>query len=46
MLKYKIMIHKTDMGRSCSQNGEGRIAFKILTGTPPGMRPLGRRRHR
>ena len=32
------------MGRSCSQNG--RSAFKILTSTPIGKRPLGRPRHR
>ena len=32
------------MGRSCSQ--EGRSAFKILTGTPTGRRPLGRPRRR
>ena len=25
---------------------EGRSAFKMLTGTPAGKRPLGRRRHR
>ena len=25
---------------------EGRIAFNILTGTPTGMRPVGRPRHR
>ena len=24
------------MGRACSQNGEGRSAFKILTGKPTG----------
>ena len=34
------------MGRSCSPNGEGRNAFKILTGTPAGKRPLGRPRRR
>ena len=34
------------MGRSCSPNGEGRNAFKILTGTPAGKRPLGRPRPR
>ena len=33
------------MGRACSQNG-GRCAFKILTGTPAGKRPLGRPRRR
>ena len=33
------------MGRSCSQNGTRR-AFKILTGTPIGKRPLGRPRPR
>ena len=26
--------------------GQGRSAFKILTGTPTGKRPLGRSRHR
>ena len=30
------------MGRACSQNGEGRSAFKNLTGKPTGKRPLGR----
>ena len=34
------------MGRACSQNGEGRSAFKILTGKPSGKRPLGRPRRR
>ena len=35
------------MGRACSQNGgEGKIAFKILTGKPTGKRHLGRPRHR
>ena len=34
------------MGRACSQNGKGRSAFKILTGTPTGKRSLGRPRHR
>ena len=28
------------MGRSCSQNGRGRSAFKILTGKPTGKKPL------
>ena len=28
------------MGRSSSQNGKGRSAFKILTGTPAGKKPL------
>ena len=32
------------MGRSCSQNEEGRSAFKILTGKTTGKRPLGRSR--
>ena len=32
------------MGRSCSQNGRDRSAFKILTGKPTG--PLVRPRHR
>ena len=30
------------MGRTYSQNGEGRSAFKILTGKPTGNRPLRR----
>ena len=34
------------MGSACSQNGEGRSGFKILTGKPRGKRPLGRPRHR
>ena len=35
------------MGRACSQNGgEGRSAFKILTGKPTGKRPLGRPRRK
>ena len=32
------------MGRSYTQNG--RSTFKILTGTTPGKRPLGRSRRR
>ena len=32
------------MGRTCSQIGEGRSSFKILTGKPTGKRPLGRPR--
>ena len=34
------------MGGSCSQNVEGRSAFKILTGKHRGKRPLGRPRRR
>ena len=34
------------MGRSYSQNGRGRTAFKVLTGKPTGKRPLGRPRRR
>ena len=34
------------MGRSCSQNGRGRSAFKILTGKPTGKKSLGRLRCR
>ena len=34
------------MGRSCSQNEEGKSAFKILTGTPAGKRSLGIPRRR
>ena len=34
------------MDRTCSQNGEGRCAFKILTGKPTGKGPLGRPRRR
>ena len=34
------------MGRTCSQNEEGKSAFKMLTGTPIGKRPLGRPRRR
>ena len=34
------------MGRACRQNGEGKSAFKILTGKPTGKRPLGRHRRR
>ena len=34
------------MGRACSQNEEGRSAFKILTDKPTGKRPLGRPRRR
>ena len=34
------------MGSACSQNGGGRSAFKILTGKPTGMRPLGKSRRR
>ena len=33
---------KIEIGRSCSQNEEGRSAFKILTGKPTGKIPLGR----
>ena len=34
------------MGWSCSQNGESRSAFEILTGKTTGKRPLGRPRRR
>ena len=34
------------MGRACSQNGEGRSAFKMLIGKPTGKRSLGRPRRR
>ena len=34
------------MDRLSSQNEDGRSAFKILTGTPAGKRPLGRLRGR
>ena len=34
------------MGRSCSQNGRSRSAFKILTGKRTLMRNLGRARRR
>ena len=34
------------MSRLCSQNGEGRSSFDILTGKHTGKRPLGRPRHR
>ena len=34
------------MGKSCSQNGKCRSAFKFLTGTPTGEIPLGRPRRR
>ena len=34
------------MGRACSQNGRGRSAFKILTGTHAGKRRLGRPMYR
>jgi hypothetical protein len=34
------------MGRSLARKGGGRRALKILTATPTGKRPLGRRRHR
>ena len=34
------------MGKSCSKNGAGRSAFKILTGNPIGKRPLRRPRRR
>ena len=34
------------MGSVCSQNGEGRSGFKILTGKPRGKRLLGRPRNR
>ena len=34
------------MGRSCSQNGKGRSAFKILTGNPTRKTLLGRPRRR
>ena len=35
-----------EMGRACSQNGEAKRAFKILTGKPTGKRPFGRPRRR
>ena len=34
------------MGRSYSQHGRGRSAFRILTCTPTGKRPLRRPKHR
>jgi hypothetical protein len=34
------------MGLACSRNGEKRNAYRILVGTPEGMRPLGRPRCR
>ena len=34
------------MGKSYSQEGRRRSAFKILTGTPIGKRPLGRPKRR
>ena len=34
------------MGKSLARMEEGRSAFKILTGTPTGKRPLGRPRRR
>ena len=34
------------MDSSCSQNGEGKNAFKILTGKPTRKRPLWRPRRR
>ena len=37
--RFRLAGHVTRMG-------EGRSAFKILTGTPVGKRPLGRPRHR
>ena len=33
---------KINMGRTCSQNGKSRIAFKDLTGEPRGQRVLGK----
>jgi hypothetical protein len=34
------------MGRTCSTNGENRIACRILVGKPEGRKPLGRSRRR
>ena len=34
------------MDRACSQNGECKSTFKIVTGKPTGKRPLGRPRRR
>ena len=34
------------MGKSCTQNGEGRSTFKIVTRKPTGKRHLGRPKHR
>jgi hypothetical protein len=34
------------MGKSCSQNEEGRSAVNILVSKPTGKRPLGRPRRR
>jgi hypothetical protein len=34
------------MGRSCSTNGEQRIANRILVGNPEAKRPLGKPRRR
>jgi hypothetical protein len=34
------------MGRTCSTNGEKRIAYTLSMGKPEGKRPLGRPRRR
>jgi hypothetical protein len=34
------------MGKACSTSGKERNAYRILVGTPEGMRPLGRSRRR
>ena len=39
-------IQKTEMCRSCRQNGKGRSILKILNGTPAGKIPLGRPKRR
>jgi hypothetical protein len=35
-----------EMGRTCSMNGENRIAYRILVGKSEGNRLLGRQRRR
>jgi hypothetical protein len=39
-------VKETDMGRTCSINGDVRNAYRILTGRPKRKRPLGRPRRR
>jgi hypothetical protein len=39
-------IEKTEMGRACSSDGEGRVMYSVLVGKPERKRPLGRPRHR
>jgi hypothetical protein len=37
---------KTEMGRTCSTNGESSCSYRVLVGKPEGRRTFGTPRHR